>query len=90
MTTVQIMPGIIAGANKTCKKPAIDYTAPLYTLKGLEKREAAYHACLELVARIDEDLTRGVKHYRTRAGELLTTLDLVVVAILSDNLVEAA
>lgn len=50
------------------------------------EQEATYHAALELVARIDEDLTRGIRHYRTRAGVLLTTLDEVVRAILDDNL----
>jgi hypothetical protein len=50
------------------------------------EQEAAYYAALELVARIDEDLTRGVRHYRTKAGELLITLDEVIRAILDDNL----
>ena len=50
------------------------------------EQEATYHAALELVARIDEDLTRGVRHYRTKAGVLLTTLDEVIRAILDDNL----
>jgi hypothetical protein len=50
------------------------------------ERESAYYAALELVARIDEDLTLGIRHYRTKAGILLTTLDEVVRAILDDNL----
>lgn len=50
------------------------------------EREAAYRAGLKLVARIDEDLTRGVNHYRNKAGELLVTLDQVVRAILENNL----
>jgi len=50
------------------------------------EQEATYYAALELVARIDEDLTRGIRHYRTKAGLLLTTLDEVVQAILDDNL----
>lgn len=45
-----------------------------------------YAAALCLVADIDEDLTRGTRHYRTRAGALLTTLDQVVQAILTDDL----
>lgn len=48
--------------------------------------EQTYKAALELVARIDEDLTRKTRHYRTKAGELLTTLDEVVRAILADDL----
>ncbi len=53
---------------------------------GLEGREAAYRAALKLVARIDEELTRGIRHYRNRAGKLLTRLDEVIRAILADNL----
>ena len=49
-------------------------------------REAAYYAALELVAQIDEALTRGTRHYRNKAGELLTTLDQVVYAILNNDL----
>lgn len=45
-----------------------------------------YYIILELVARIDEDLTRGVRHYRNKAGRLLTKLDEVVNAILNDDL----
>lgn len=52
----------------------------------MTEQEASYFAALELVARIDEDLTRGIRHYRTKAGVLLTTLDEVVRAILDDNL----
>jgi hypothetical protein len=52
----------------------------------ISEQEATYRAALELVARIDEDLTRGVRHYRTKAGLLLTTLDEVVRAILDNNL----
>jgi hypothetical protein len=50
------------------------------------EREATYHAALKLVAQIDEDLTRGIRHYRNKAGTLLTTLDEVVRAILADDL----
>ena len=50
------------------------------------EQEATYYAALELVARIDEDITRGIRHYRTNAGVLLTTLDEVIRAILDDNL----
>ena len=51
------------------------------------EQDAAYYAALELVARIDDELTRGIRHYRTKSGKLLTTLDEVVNAMLSDNLV---
>ncbi|HMQ50513.1 MAG TPA: hypothetical protein PKE64_14620 [Anaerolineae bacterium] len=50
------------------------------------EREAAYYAALELVTRIDEELSRGIRHYRSRSGVLLTTLDEVINAILQDNL----
>jgi hypothetical protein len=50
------------------------------------ERETTYYAALELVAQIDEALTRGTRHYRNKAGELLTTLDEVVRAILANDL----
>ncbi len=50
------------------------------------EQEATYYAALELVARIDEDLTRGIRHYRDKAGLLLATMDEVIRAILDDNL----
>lgn len=52
----------------------------------VSEREATYQAALKLVARIDDDLTKGIRHYRNRAGVLLTTLDEVVRAILEDDL----
>lgn len=50
------------------------------------EQEAAYQAALKLVTRIDGDLTRGIRHYRNKAGTLLTQLDEVIRAILADNL----
>jgi hypothetical protein len=50
------------------------------------EREATYAAALTLVARIDDDLTRGVRHYRSKGGVLLRTLDEVVRAILDNDL----
>lgn len=50
------------------------------------EQDVAYYAALELVAYIDEALTRGTRHYRNKAGELLTTLDEVVHAILNNDL----
>lgn len=47
-----------------------------------------YYAILELVARIDTELTRRTRHYRTKAGRLLTTLDEVIRAILDGELME--
>ena len=52
----------------------------------MTEQEATYQAALKLVARIDEDLSRGVRHYRDKGGTLLTTLDEVVRAILDNNL----
>jgi len=46
-----------------------------------------YWAALALVEHIDETLTAGTQHYRTKTGQLLRTLDEVVNAILADNLV---
>lgn len=48
--------------------------------------EETYTVALKLVEQIDLALRFGLKHYRTRAGELLTTLDEVVRAILADDL----
>ena len=45
-----------------------------------------YQTALCLVERIDDDLTRGTRHYRTKAGVLLVTLDEVINAILNDDL----
>ena len=56
-------------------------------LKSRRDEEACYWAALELVQYIDESLTKGTQHYRTRSGQLLRTLDEVVNAILTDNLV---
>jgi hypothetical protein len=53
---------------------------------SVSEEEATYYAALKLVARIDEDLTKGTRHYRNKAGVLLTTLDEVVHAILNDDL----
>lgn len=64
---------------------AIHTTTRTYP-KRITDQEATYRAALELVARIDEDLTRGVRHYRTKAGLLLTTLDETIRAILDDKL----
>lgn len=50
------------------------------------ERESAYYTALELVAHIDEALTKGTRHYRNKAGELLSTLDEVVHAILNNDL----
>ena len=58
----------------------------LVVAQPLSEKDTTYYAALKLVARIDEDLTRGVRHYRNKAGELLTTLDQVVHAILADDL----
>jgi hypothetical protein len=53
------------------------------------EQDATYYAAVELVLRIDDDLTRGVRHYRTKTGMLLNTLDEVINAILGDDLLLA-
>jgi hypothetical protein len=58
----------------------------LVVTHSVSEQEATYNAALKLVARIDEDLTKGTRHYRNKAGVLLTTLDEVVHAILNDDL----
>lgn len=55
-------------------------------LTGPEGQEAAYSAALKLVARIDAEVTQGIRHYRDRTGRLLTRLDEVIRAILANDL----
>ena len=81
MEQAQIQP---LNHNQRSKKSRV-YPELVKTSK-VSEQEATYDAALELVARIDDDLTRGIRHYRTKAGVLLTTLDEVVRAILDDNL----
>ena len=61
-------------------------TRPELVVSRSNEKDATYNAALKLVAQIDEDLTKGIRHYRTKNGQLLTTLDQVVNAILEDNL----
>lgn len=49
--------------------------------------DACYAAALSLVQAIDKDLQRGTRHYYNAAGKLLVSLDEVIQAILSDELV---
>ena len=51
-----------------------------------EERERAHQQAFELVQLIDQHLTNGTQHYRTKSGTLLRTLDQVINAILEDNL----
>ena len=60
--------------------------APHRSVKTEDCPTAKQLAALELVERIDEDLTRGIRHYRTKQGKLLQTLDQVINAILANNL----
>lgn len=48
--------------------------------------DEAHELAFAVVQRIDADLTSGRRHYRDRAGRLLTTLEQVVRAILADDL----
>ncbi len=59
---------------------------PELVVSRSNEKEMAYNAALKLVAQIDEDLDKGIRHYRTKSGRLLTTLDQVINAILEDNL----
>lgn len=62
---------------------------PAQSLPSIHRR-AAYAAALLLVADIDEGLTSGRSHYRSRAGRLLTSLDEIVRAIIADDLMVAS
>lgn len=58
----------------------------IFDARQFEKAEQTFPIALALVECIDADLTHGIRHYRDRAGRLLTTLDQVVRAILENNL----
>lgn len=61
----------------------VRFAAPLAELAEANIR---YDIALEIVTRIDTHLAQGTQHYRDRDGRLLTTLDQVIHAILTDNL----
>jgi hypothetical protein len=52
-----------------------------------QNADARYAAALELVCAIDEHLQERTRHYRDTQGRLLLSLDEVVQAILTDNLI---
>lgn len=66
------------------KKLESSTPTPLLPVPG--QKDATYKTALELVARIDENLTTDRRHYWTRAGALLTTLDQVIQAIIDNSL----
>jgi len=80
MGHLQGQPSSTQRSNGVRKYPELVISPPL------DEQEATYYAALKLVDQIDEELTKGTRHYRTKAGVLLTTLDTVVRAILDDNL----
>ena len=51
-----------------------------------EEQADTYQTAYQLVEQIEQHLASGTKHYRTKSGALLRTLDQVVNAILADNL----
>jgi hypothetical protein len=67
-------------------KPRPNTFKPVLVPRPKDEQTAAYEAALELVRLIDQHLTLGTQHYRTKSGTLLRTLDQVVNAILDDNL----
>lgn len=70
---------------KTARKNKGHIQASKSPIKG-QDREVAYQLALLLVAIIEEDLSRETRHYRTKTGQLLTTLDQVIQAALDNNL----
>ncbi len=65
----------------------LNHIAPdLILVYALDEQEAAYCAALELTAQIDQHLGQGTRHYRTRRGVLLVSLDEVVRAVLDGEL----
>ena len=68
-------------------KTSVNGFTPILIKSKPTDQAARYQAALDLVALIDENLSTGRQHYRTKSGQLLRTLDEVVRAILADNLV---
>ncbi len=54
--------------------------------KSANEQGVCYALALRLVGEIDTHLRRGTRHYYDSQGRLLTTLDEVVNAILSNTL----
>jgi hypothetical protein len=54
--------------------------------ESASERDVSYAAALRLVEQIDSHLGAGTRHYYDTQGRLLTTLDGVVEAILSNTL----
>ena len=67
-------------------QPRPNTFTPRLVKPRIDDQETRYLAALALVQIIDENLTTGRQHYRTRSGQLLRTLDEVIRAILADNL----
>jgi hypothetical protein len=53
---------------------------------SVNDQDVSYAAALRLVEQIDSHLCAGTRHYYDTQGRLLTTLDGVVEAILTDTL----
>lgn len=77
---------VLPTANKQRKNDFSAIPAPLLPVAG--QKDACFKSACLLAHQIDCDLDAGRYHYRNRAGELLTTLDQIVAAILSNNLLE--
>ena len=54
--------------------------------KDSDKADARYAAALKLVQVIDYNLRKGTRHYYDSRGRLLSSLDQVIHAILTDSL----
>jgi len=67
-------------------KPRVNEFKPMLVKRQKYDQAATYMAALELVQYIDDSLTLGTRHYRTKSGQLLRTLDEVVHAILTNNM----
>lgn len=51
-----------------------------------QQQSANYYPILAIIEQVDADLINRTRHYRNKAGRLLTTLDEVVRAILQSDL----
>lgn len=73
-------------ANNQRKKMSSEILSPVLPVPG--SKDAHFKSACILVHLIDTSLESGRVQFRTKAGELLTTLDEVVRAIIADELLE--
>ena len=66
--------------------PTILFSRNGRSRRGSDDADARYAAALKLVQVIDHNLQKGTRHYYDTRGRLLSTLDEVIHAMLTDSL----